>query len=428
VQLSPSRRAASLRGRLRAAACLLLASGTTATARADPGTTTQADATLLVYGEQARAKVTEPTVRVTRLDPDGQALSARLEIDAITGASPSGALPTGVTPTGPPDTYTTASGRVVTVPPPPAGQIPLSPFKDTRVALDGTWIRPLGLLTSTLGGHVSREKDYQSLGINAKTSLDLMHRLTTLTLGGGLNHDSVFPVGGTPVGLSAGGLPLSRGHDPKRVATGMVGLSRILTRRWMVAVSGTRTWERGYLTEPYKVLSLMDSATGQTVGQVTEKRPSTRFRTDILGGSVYHLAQDILYVTYRYYWDDWSVRSHTFDVRYRHPLPEEAYVEPHVRLYTQTAADFFRSGFVQGEPLPEYATSDIRLGALRTATVGATVGFHIPEYPGEWTVRAEYIGQFGPKHPNDVVGVQRQYDLFPTLNIGTLVLGYSIQF
>lgn len=397
-------------------------------AHADSGATTSLDATLLVYGEQNRTKVTEPTARITRLFADGQELSAQLGLDVITGASPSGALPTGVTPTGPPQTYTTPSGNVVTVPPPPAGQIPLSPFKDTRVALDASWVRPLGLLTTTIGGHASREKDYQSLGGNAKASLDLMHRLTTLTLGGSLDHDSVFPRGGTPVGLSAGGLPLSPRHNPKRVASGMVGISRIITRRWMVSVAGTRMWERGYLTEPYKILSVLDPTTGHTIGSLTENRPGTRNRTDVLGSSVYHLTKDIVYLSYRYYRDDWNVRSHTIDVKVRHPLEQGAYVEPHLRFYTQTAASFYRFGFVEGDSIPAYASSDQRLGALRSVTVGATVGFHLPDYPGDWTVRAEYIGEFGNGHPNSVVGVQRQYDLFPTLSIGTLVIGYSITF
>ena len=47
---------------------------------------------------------------------------------------------------------------------------------------------------------------------------------------------------------------------------------------------------------------------------------------------------------------------------------------------------------------------------------------------GDWTVRAEYIGQFGDGHPSDAVGVQRQYDLYPAMNIGTLVIGYELKF
>lgn len=86
----------SIRGKLSTAACMLLASVTPAVVRADSGAVTQIDATVLLYGEQSRAKVTEPTLRVTRIHPSGRSLSGQVILDVITGASPSGAMPPGV--------------------------------------------------------------------------------------------------------------------------------------------------------------------------------------------------------------------------------------------------------------------------------------------------------------------------------------------
>ena len=164
MQLTPASRTSFLRGRLGAAACLLLASGMPAVAQAESGATTQFDATALLYGEQNRANVAEPTARITRRFADGQSLSAQFGFDVITGASPSGALPTGET-----QTTTSASGTVTTIPP---GQIPLNSFKDSRYAADLEWQKPfLRSFLSTLGGHVSREKDYQSLGASGKLSV-----------------------------------------------------------------------------------------------------------------------------------------------------------------------------------------------------------------------------------------------------------------
>ena len=164
---------------------------------ADSSAATQLDATLLRYGEQNRVTVTEPTVKITKLYANGQSLSAQFGLDVITGASPTGASPSGLT-----QTTTSASGTVTTI---PAGQVPLSSFKDTRYAGDLEWQKPfLRSFLSTIGGHVSREKDYQSLGVNGKLSVDLLQRRTTLSVGGGVNRDRVFPVGGIPVGLSDG--------------------------------------------------------------------------------------------------------------------------------------------------------------------------------------------------------------------------------
>ena len=48
--------------------------------------------------------------------------------------------------------------------------------------------------------------------------------------------------------------------------------------------------------------------------------------------------------------------------------------------------------------------------------------------PGEFTIRAEYIRQFGDGHPDYAVGVQQDFDLMPPVNVGTLVAAYSVTF
>ena len=142
--------------------------------------------------------------------------------------------------------------------------------------------------------------------------------------------------------------------------------------------------------------------------------------------SVLHRYQNVTYASYRYYWDNWDVRSHTLDLKWRHELPEHDWFQPHLRLYTQTQASFFHFGLVDGEPLPEYATSDLRLGPLHSVTIGGTYGFKIPGYTGELTIRGEYIHQWGDGHPPDAIGAQQQLDLFPPVEIGTLFVSYSV--
>jgi hypothetical protein len=121
------------------------------------------------------------------------------------------------------------------------------------------------------------------------------------------------------------------------------------------------------------------------------------------------------------------------DLKYRHELGDNelgraVYLQPHLRYYTQTAADFFTFGLVRGAPIPSVISSDERLGPLRTATLGATLGFTAFGTPGEWSLRGEYMRQFGKGHPSNVVGVQRDFDLFPPVNIGSLVVAYSVPF
>jgi hypothetical protein len=419
VQLEP-KPPSQLRDVLHTAALTLLLIPGAAKAQSAPPATDRIDFTSLLYGEQSRTQVIEPIVRFTHLMADGQSVSVQAGIDVITGSSPTGALPSGTV-----QTRTSASGHVITS---PAGQIPLAPFHDTRLSLDGEWQKPVSrYVITTVGGHLSREKDYQSLGINAKVSTDVMNRLLTLTVGGGVSHDTVFPVGGTPEGLSDGTI-VRTGSNSKNVTNVLLGASRILTRRWMVAVNGTQTDERGYLTEPYKVISIMGHVNGSPVGELTDKRPSTRNRSSLLFSSVYHLTDDVAYTSYRYYRDTWGVRSHTLDLKYRHDLDEQAYIEPLVRYYQQTAANFFTIGIPEGAELPNFATSDYRLGSLKTITVGATYGFHPDFVGGEITIRGQYVRQAGNSSPPSAVGIQRRFDLSPPVNVLALVLGYSFDF
>ncbi len=448
MQLTRSPQDAGVRRRIGAAALALVAAGAPASAGAEtmggtPGW--QLDTSMLLYNERGQVGVVEPVARITRQFADGHRVSAQLGYDAITGASPTGGLPSGQI-----QTTTTPSGNVAVT---RAGQVPTIPFRDSRVVLDATWDAPLArTVQSSLGAHFSRETDYQSLGATATVSFELMQRLLTVTAGAGYNHDAVFPTGGTRAGMTDSVAIVGHGWNPKNVTTGLLGLTRVMTRRWLLGVSGSVASENGYLTEPYKVVSLVDGVTGEVTGQVTEQRPGSRLRGSVVASSVLHLSRDVLYLSYRYYGDDWDVRSHTADAKYRFELADTRFLQPHVRFYAQDAANFYVPGLAAAEPLPDYASSDYRLGPLRTATLGLTYGFHIGGLAGRWNVRAEYMRQWlavddshedepeeddDPPGEDDARGDPAARTLaastgvgaeIPALHIGSVLVGYSISF
>jgi hypothetical protein len=382
--------------------------------------------------------VIEPQARITRLFPDGQTFAATLGLDVITGASPTGAVPSGQV-----QTTTSASGTVSTV---AAGSVPTTMFRDRRWAVDGDARLPLtSLLSTTLSGHYSSEKDYRSLGGGAKLAYDLDHRRITVTVGAGYDDDQVTPVGGTPPGLSDSDI---RDSSPqaKRVQSGLLGVARVMSRRWLLSLTASRAREDGYLTEPYKVVSTIDTTSGEATGQLTEQRPDQRGRNSLLAGSVTAIGDDVLHLSYRYYWDDWSLDSHTIDLMYRHDTGPHTWIQPHVRYYAQNPASFYTTGLIAGAPLPPFASSDYRLGPLRTMTVGATFGFSVAGSGGEWSIRPEYIRQSlagaphqegeGSGEPEEEDGGARiaasvpsalSLDL-PPLDILSIVVAYSRRF
>lgn len=112
--------------------------------------------------------------------------------------------------------------------------------------------------------------------------------------------------------------------------------------------------------------------------------------------------------------DDWGIRSHTLELRYRWRR-SSFYVEPHARLYTQSKADFYRTVLFNGDPIPDHASADYRLGELNGVTLGLKYGHPFGEGK-EWGVRAELYRQSGRAPPEFNVGALRSFDLFPNVN------------
>jgi uncharacterized protein DUF3570 len=433
MQLDPVRSTPSLRARLGAAACTLLATSlpSAAHAAADPRWLLETSA--LYYGEQARTQIAEPVIRVTRLFSDRRTIALGFTYDAMTGASPTGAQPSGVI-----QTTTTASGGTTSS---GANVVPLGPFKDHRVAFDLGVQQPIGNPFLAAGSfHFSQERDYRSVGGSGTLSADLFGHSLTVSAGGGYDGDHVNPRGGFHEGLTADSIVAGVTELPKNVTHGMVGLSRVLSRRWLLGVNASRSKESGYLSDPYKVISLIDPVADTVVGQVSEKRPDTRDRKDVMASSTYHLEKDVFYSSYRYYWDDWGIRSHTIDFKLRHELENGNYLQPHFRFYTQTAANFFVYGLDQGAPLPTYASADYRLASLQTYTYGLKYGIPLPGNAREVGIRVEYMHQpgHGDRSSGESSGgveddgggttVTQSTTVLPHLNAVTILVGYTTHF
>ena len=133
MQLTKSR--GELRCRLLASSCALLA---TAGAKADTGDLNY-DFDLLYYAESGRVKATEPTIGVTRNLGSESSLSARIVVDSLTGATPTGEMPSSRG-----NSVTGASGSVSSA----AGELPMAPFSDLRGAVSATWSKRMHVAPS----------------------------------------------------------------------------------------------------------------------------------------------------------------------------------------------------------------------------------------------------------------------------------------
>ena len=165
----------------------------------------------------------------------------------------------------------------------------------------------------------------------------------------------------------------------------------------------------GYLSDPYKILTAIDAngdaiflpqvpgVEGPSHLNYYEHRPDSRSKHSLYAQGKYYMSGKVLDASYRYMTDDWEIDSHTIDLRLRWPIGDTSYLEPHLRFYTQTAAEFYQislNGLNEGEPLPEYASADYRLGDFDALTAGLKFGWKTGG-GNDMSVRLELYSQSG---------------------------------
>lgn len=436
-----------------AAASASLLSGAVAQADENPWLV---DTGTLVYSESGgRVQAIEPIVSLKKDMGDEHYLAMKFTFDSLTGATPNGAIPSKET-----KTYTGPSGQksyTTTV-----GALPLDDsFKDTRTAFNLSWDQPLGENNRvTVGGNFSHEYDFTSTGFNAALARDFNDKNTTLSLGVGIESDTINAVGGIPTAFTSPVTSISNNDDDddnrnvnslglrkpssdtKKVNDILFGISQVMSRNWLTQLNYSHSASSGYQTDPYKILSVVNSR-GETVNNASgtslllyENRPTDRARQSIYWSNKVHVSDmDIIDFSYRHYWDDWGVTAETLDLRYRIAFSNRAYLEPHVRYYTQTAADFYKpflisgSDVINGAAQIDYASADPRLAKLKGSTVGVKWGYEISRN-SEFNIRVEKYTQTGDSLPGEAKNMPALsgLNLNPGLTATTVMVGYSFEF
>ncbi|MET0987499.1 MAG: DUF3570 domain-containing protein [Steroidobacteraceae bacterium] len=424
----------SLTKALAAATCVLLGDSTPALA-ADELDRWSFDSALMYYGESDdRVQDTSATVAAKRDFGDERALGLTLTADTLTGASPSGAIALDR-----PQTFTSPSGRAVYTT--KAGDVPLDDtFLDTRFALNAGWTQPLSrLYTVSAGLGFSTEYDYTHLGANLGLSRDFNKRNTTVSAGLAWSQDDIDPVGGAPTPLTqmadVGNDANKRGSDNKDVLDLLLGFTQVLNRTTVLRINYSYSKSSGYLNDPYKLLSLVDPLTGDTVSRspigsgptgiyLYENRPDARTKQSVYAEMKHAFGNPVMSLSYRFMTDDWEIDSHTLEARLRWPIGETSFIEPQLRYYTQSEAEFYRSSLVASQPLPKFASADFRLGNFDATTVGLKFGHRLAS-GNEWNVRVEYYQQSGDVPSGQLIGNQHQREQYPDLSAVIAQFGYT---
>lgn len=367
----------SIKQQLGMTTCALLSQSASALEAVDNAW--EVDSTILHYSEVDRIKVTKAVATVKGVITDYDSVTLKTVYDTMSGATPSGTV---INKTGN-ISFTGASGGGVAT----SGKVDsLAQFDDTRIGLSLDWdhmaSRELGY---TFNGALSVENDYRSFSIGTTLRREFNHKTMTFTAGLAGTYDQIFRVGSgdTPGQLTRVTDAIFFDEGEKTTVDGMIGLTWVINRRTVSQFNLGASLSQGYLTDPYKLISIVD-ANNIEYDQYTEKRPGSRLRYTF-SAHINHQeypSNRIYHGSYRLYTDDWGITSHTFKGSVNIALSNNSYIEPNVRLYLQSEADFYQNSFELDPPnpvlvpsaLPEYLSADYRLDGSKSITLGTTWG------------------------------------------------------
>ncbi len=396
----------------------------------------QFNSALLVYSEVDRVSATEAIIAGTKTFDNDEVLSLKFTVDALTGASANGAI---AQPNAQTFTRPSGNGQYIT----PAGETPLDDtFKDTRVQLNGQWTQPLAdNITGSIGGHFSKEYDYLSLGVNGNLAYDFNRKNSTVSMGLSYFQDTFTPEGGIPKPLSSMLVGDSSSSDwdakfantrisdseDKTTTDLLVGFTQVINRRMITAFNYSYSMVDGYLTDPFKIVSVTNTD-GIAQDYIYENRPDSRVKQSTFMQAKYHfddyLLNTVADVSYRYMWDDWGINSHTIDTRFTIPVGAASYIEPHIRFYQQSAADFFQPYVIEDQAQTGFVSADYRIGEMTAVTVGAKYGV-VLNGGNELSFRVEYYRQM----PTSAGFIDPQglnsLDLYPVVEAVIAQVSYS---
>jgi len=388
----------SIQKKLALASCTLLTHGAPNSVIAEEGEDWALDASLLHYAEDERITVNKFIGTLNTNVSESDKVKVDLVFDTMSGSTPSGALEgagslaTITTPSG-------AGGFSAST-----GSTAVAEFEDTRLGVSLDWEHTKKRVHRiNYGTSISVEKDFTSFGLNTNYAQDTTSRIVTYSAGVAVTFDSVRrSSGGTPEPLAEYGQGRTL-EDGARVTWDTIfGVTRVLNRRTLGQINVSTGFNDGYLTDPYKLISRtrlidpLNPALGfDETATYYESRPSSRQRSSVYTSMAHTTRNDnVLHMSYRYYWDDWDIVSNTLDFRLKFRYESGFFIEPHIRLYDQTAANFYLFSIDQDiygiSGFPEYASADYRLDEFEATTYGVNFGKNFPG-KGKLRIRLEQI-------------------------------------
>jgi hypothetical protein len=296
------------------------------------------------YFDNFRVNILYPSLSLVKKISPSTRFNGRYLVDAITAASMATRFDVdGVTSatSRSVDGVTSASQRTG------SGGKPQTTFDEVRHEFGAGLSREFGRgASASINALYSTEHDYSSKTLAAGLSIPFAKKNTVLQLGAVRSWDLSFPDTRT-------------WKRRKDVSTLSAGLTQVLSPSAIAQVDASFTLNRGFLSDPYEVVRIIRETKFTTYNTTA---PESRMRNAVGMRVNYKMtSSSALQLGYRYYWDDWRIKSGTVNAQVqKYFLDKDLTVGIGARVYSQTRAYFFKPSYSTVE---EFMTVDSKLNS-----------------------------------------------------------------
>jgi Protein of unknown function (DUF3570) len=237
-----------------------------------------------------------------------------------------------------------------------------SPYRETRNEFGlGADYAVRDSLITVAASH-STEPDYVANAFNVDVSTETFSGMTTVGLGYTYGSDDVGKVG-------------EGFFDQAKHWRYRVGVSQILSPRWLANANFEVVSDDGYLGSPYRVALVFGAA-------VPERLPRTRTSRTLQFRLIGEVAPGwSVRGEYRYFWDTWDIAAHTFGLGASHRLGERWLIDAYARAYRQDGALFYSNNATSET---QYITRNRQLSNYNSLTFGTKVTYALKRDPGRY--------------------------------------------
>ena len=236
--------------------------------------------------------------------------------------------------------------------------------------------------TFGLGAYYSGEFNYQSLGAdlhfsqkttdkNGEFSAKLQGYFDKVTLiyPSEFEPASTTDLNGNGNGNGYGGGHNNYGSSPRTTLSASFSYSQMINSRLQIMLLGDVVTQHGFLSLPFHRVYFNNGK------DTIERLPSSRFKLPVGARLNYFLGDNIIIRTYyRYYADNWGIRSNTAGIEVPYKITPFFSISPFYRYYNQSASKYF-APYEEHAPTDEYFTSNYEYAKFESSFYG--VGFRL---------------------------------------------------